>query len=170
MSPYYFFFSSFHKIWTIVLQQNWCSCVIFFLFLLKIAYPPIRTCRVAFHARLKPSVTLGSKQIVVFDDVITNIGQAYDQHSGFFTAPCDGIYFFACTFLRGRGVELNLQMVKNNNEISRGHAATGGGSQTGSMNAVVYLRKGEVVKIRHFPGVGSENIHDDWCFFTGYSV
>lgn len=146
MSPYYFFFSSFHKIWTIVLQQNWCSCVIFFLFLLKIAYPPIRTCRVAFHESLKPSVTLGSKQIVVFDDVITNIGQAYDQHSGFFTAPCDGIYFFACTFLRGRGVELNLQMVKNNNEISRGHAATGGGSQTGSMNAVVYLRKGDVSK------------------------
>ncbi|OPL33735.1 hypothetical protein AM593_02595, partial [Mytilus galloprovincialis] len=100
---------------------------------------PISSIEVAFHARLKPYITLGSRQTVIFDQVITNIGKAYNQHTGHFTAPYDGIYFFACTFLRPHNATpLHLQMVKNSNEISRGHAASGGGSQTGSMNAVCY--------------------------------
>ncbi|CAC5359439.1 unnamed protein product [Mytilus coruscus] len=120
---------------------------------------PISSIEVAFHARLKPSVTLGSTQTVIFDQVITNI------------APDDGIYFFACTFLRPHTAsELHLQMVQNSSEISRGHAATGGGSQEGSMNAVVYMHKGDVVKVRHYPGLGSEIIHGDWSFFTGYRI
>lgn len=120
---------------------------------------------------MKPYVTLGSSQIVVFDQVITNIGQAYNPHTGIFTAPNDGIYFFACTFLRPpTATQLHLQMVQNSTEISRGHAATGGGSQAGSMNAVVYMHTGDVVKVRHYPGVGSEIIHGDWSFFTGYRI
>ncbi|CAG2233470.1 C1QL [Mytilus edulis] len=131
----------------------------------------ISSTEVAFHARLKPYVTLGSSQIVVFDQVITNIGQAYNPNTGIFTAPNDGIYFFACTFLRPpTATQLHLQMVQNSTEISRGHAATGGGSQAGSMNAVVYMHTGDVVKVRHYPGVGSEIIHDDWSFFTGYCI
>lgn len=131
----------------------------------------ISSTEVAFHARLKPYVTLGSSQTVIFDQVITNIGNGYNQHTGHFTAPDDGIYFFACTFLRPHtGTQLHLQMVQNSTEISRGHAATGGGSQEGSMNAVVYMHKGDVVKVRHFPGVGSEIIHGDWSFFTGYRI
>ncbi|XP_063438552.1 complement C1q tumor necrosis factor-related protein 3-like [Mytilus trossulus] len=131
----------------------------------------ISSIEVAFHARLTPYITLGSRQTVIFDQVITNIGQAYNQHSGHFTAPFDGIYFFACTFLRPHNATvLHLQMVKNSNEISRGHAASGGGSQTGAMNAVVYLHKGDVVKVRHFPGLGPQIIHGDWSFFTGYRI
>ncbi|XP_063438549.1 complement C1q tumor necrosis factor-related protein 3-like [Mytilus trossulus] len=127
--------------------------------------------KVAFHARLTPSVTLGSTQTVIFDHVITNIGKAYNQHTGHFTAPFNGIYFFACTFLRPHtATQLHLQMVQNSTEISRGHAATGGGSQEGSMNAVVYMHKGDVVKVRHYPGLGSEIIHGDWSFFTGYRI
>nr|CBX41728.1 putative C1q domain containing protein MgC1q79 [Mytilus galloprovincialis] len=139
--------------------------------LLGDTYSPISSTEVAFHARLKPHVTLGSSQTVVFDQVITNIGQAYNPHTGVFTAPSDGIYFFASTFLRPHtATQLHLQMVLNSTEISRGHAATGGGSQEGSMNAVVYMHTGDVVKVRHFPGFGSEIIHGDWSFFTGYRI
>ncbi|XP_063437350.1 complement C1q tumor necrosis factor-related protein 3-like [Mytilus trossulus] len=139
--------------------------------LLGDTYSPISSTEVAFHARLKPYVTLGSSQTVVFDKVITNIGQAYNPHTGHFTAPNDGIYFFACTFLRPHtATQLHLQMVQNSTEISRGHAATGGGSQAGSMNAVVYMHTGDVVNVRHYPGVGSEIIHGDWSFFTGYRI
>ncbi|CAG2222966.1 unnamed protein product [Mytilus edulis] len=132
---------------------------------------PISSIQVAFHARLKPYITLGSRQTVIFDQLITNIGQAYNKHTGHFTAPYDGIYFFACTFLRPyNATVLHLQMVKNSSEISRGHAASGGGSQAGAMNAIVYLHKGDVVKVRHFPGFGPEIIHGDYSFFTGYRI
>ncbi|XP_052084880.1 complement C1q tumor necrosis factor-related protein 3-like isoform X2 [Mytilus californianus] len=131
----------------------------------------ISSIEVAFHARLKPYVNLGSTQTVIFDQVITNIGKGYNQHTGHFTAPDGGIYFFVCTFLRPyTATQLHLQMVQNSSEISRGHAATGGGSQAGSMNAVVYMHKGDVVKVRHYPGVGSEIVHGDWSFFTGYHI
>ncbi|VDI05781.1 Hypothetical predicted protein [Mytilus galloprovincialis] len=122
--------------------------------------------QVAFHARLTQHVTLGTTQTVIYDHVITNIGKAYNQHTGHFTAPCNGIYFFACTFLQ-TSTSLMLQIVQNSSEISRGHAPRGG-SIAGSMNAVIYLHKGDVVKVRHYPGRRLETIRGDWSFFTGY--
>ncbi|VDI05777.1 Hypothetical predicted protein [Mytilus galloprovincialis] len=123
--------------------------------------------KVAFHARLTPHVALGSTQTVIFDHVITNIGKAYNQHTGHFTAPFNGIYMFACTFLQKRGSGVHLQMVNNSSEISKGHGASGAGV-AGVMNAVIYLQKGDVVKVRHYPGKGSQTILGGWSFFTGY--
>lgn len=36
-------------------------------------------------------------QTVIFDHVETNIGQAYNQHSGVFTVPISGVYIFSYT-------------------------------------------------------------------------
>ncbi|VDI77697.1 Hypothetical predicted protein [Mytilus galloprovincialis] len=83
-----------------------------------------------------------------------------------FTAPSNGIYFFACTFLQ-YGVRLHLQMVQNSSEISKGYAQRGDAA-SGSMSAVIYLNKGDVVKVRHYPGQGSQTIHGDWSYFMGY--
>ncbi|XP_076080424.1 heavy metal-binding protein HIP-like [Mytilus galloprovincialis] len=127
---------------------------------------PIPSSKVAFHARLTNSITLGSTQTVIFDHVITNIGKAYNQHTGHFTAPSNGIYFFACTFLQ-YGVRLHLQMVQNSSEISKGYAQRGDAA-SGSMSAVIYLNKGDVVKVRHYPGQESQTIHGDWSYFMGY--
>ncbi|CAC5413974.1 C1QL [Mytilus coruscus] len=127
--------------------------------------------RVAFHARLSQHVTLGSSQTVIFDDVITNISNAYDHLTGLFTAPYDGVYFFASSFLKtGASPSLHLEMMKNGASISKGHAAAGNASESGSMNAIVSLKLGDVIKIRHFEGTSIETIHGDWSFFTGYHV
>ncbi|XP_063436175.1 heavy metal-binding protein HIP-like [Mytilus trossulus] len=131
---------------------------------------PIPSSKIAFHARLTtPYVTLGSTQTVIFDHVITNIGKAYNKHTGHFTAPLNGIYVFACTFLKSGNKALHLQIVQNSSEISKGHAPSGG-DIGGSMNAVIYLHKGDVVKVRHYPGRGSQTIHGKWSFFTGYHL
>ncbi|XP_063438550.1 complement C1q-like protein 4 [Mytilus trossulus] len=126
--------------------------------------------RVAFHARLSTDVTLGSSQTVIFDDVITNIGSAYDFRTGHFTSPNDGVYFFASTFLKtGSSSSLHLQMIKNNDMISQGHAASGD-FEAGSMNALVSLKRGDSVLVRHHAGSGIESIHGGWGFFSGYQV
>lgn len=124
-----------------------------------------------FHAKVTSDTALGTAQTVIFDSVITNIGNAYNPQTGHFTAPHDGVYFFASSFLKTTGTPaLHLQMVKNTDEISKGHASTASGPESGSMNAVVELKKNDVVKIRHHPSQGSETIHGEWSYFTGYLI
>lgn len=48
---------------------------------------------VGFSAQLSSKVNSGSQpKTVVFDYVITNIGNAYDEKTGIFTAPVAGLY------------------------------------------------------------------------------
>ena len=121
---------------------------------------------IAFHARLSNDAVLKHGQTVVFDDAITNIGNAYNPHAGHFTAPYDGVYFFTTSFLKRLSSNLHLYMLKNSRIISRGHATNStSGSIAGSMNAAIFLKKGDIVKI-----VGSGRIHGDWSFFTGHII
>ena len=124
---------------------------------------------IAFHARLSNDVVLKHGQTVVFDHVITNIGNAYNPHTGHFTAPYDGAYFFTTSFLKRYSSDLHLSMLKNSRIISRGHATnSASGSVAGSMNAAIFLKKGDVVKIVGFRVTAK--IHGDWSFFTGHII
>ena len=108
-------------------------------------------------------------QTVVFDHVITNIGNAYNHHTGHFTAPYDGLYFFTVSLLKRYSVNLTLTMLINSRTISRGHATNStSGATTGSMNSAVFLKKGDVDRI-----IGSSvnaRIRCDWTYFTGHII
>ena len=60
-------------------------------------------------------------------------------------------------------------MLINGRKISRGHATNStSGATTGSMNAAVFLKKGDVVRI-----IGSSvnaRIHGDWTYFTSHII
>ena len=60
-------------------------------------------------------------------------------------------------------------MLINSGTISRGHATNStSGATTGSMNAAVFLKKEDVVRI-----IGSSvnaRIHDDWTYFTVHII
>ncbi|XP_071125818.1 protein BCAP-like [Mytilus edulis] len=47
---------------------------------------------VGFNAVLTHDVSLGPHQTLVFDTVITNVGQAYEPRDGQFSAPYSGLY------------------------------------------------------------------------------
>lgn len=129
------------------------------------------TRRVAFHSCLTTNLALGSTQTVIFDQDILNDGGAYNSSTGHFTAPYGGIYYFSSTFLKTGAVPLHLQMVRNDDEIVRAHAAPTPHLEIGSMTAVVSLTKGDIVKVRHYPGKGPEEvIHADWSLFTGFLI
>ena len=48
---------------------------------------------IGFHARL--TSTMGQQGILLFDDILSNVGNNYDPSSGQFTAARQGIYFFS---------------------------------------------------------------------------
>lgn len=123
--------------------------------------------RVSFYARLTKHVALGATQTVIFDEVITNNGHAYNKHTGHFTAPRDGTYYFATSFITSSG-STHMQMMKNVKDIGKGVAYPDKGS-TGSINAIVNLKKGDVILLRHCAGYGAETIYGHrWSEFVGY--
>lgn len=59
----------------------------------------------------------------------------------------------------------HLEMIKNSVVISRGRA-----HGSGSMQAVVKLMTGDVVRCRHWSGSGSETVYKNFSFFSGYLI
>ena len=58
---------------------------------------------VAFLATLADHAeSLGADQIIAFENVITNVGDAYNSHAGVFIAPVSGIYVFSTSIMSYR--------------------------------------------------------------------
>jgi hypothetical protein len=106
---------------------------------------------------LTKNVALGTAQTVIFDEVVTNNGHAYNKHTGHFTAPRDGTYYFATSFLNVSG-STHLQLMKNDQDVGRGLSYPDHAS-TGSLNVIVNLKKGDVILLRHLAGAGAETIY-----------
>ncbi|KAJ8311024.1 hypothetical protein KUTeg_011425 [Tegillarca granosa] len=72
---------------------------------------------VAFTASLtQTKQILGEHQAIEYDNVITNLGNAYDPRHGHFTAPVKGLYLFSVTLMSSYGSnpnDLNAELVKN---------------------------------------------------------
>ncbi|XP_053400797.1 uncharacterized protein LOC128557447 [Mercenaria mercenaria] len=69
---------------------------------------------VAFTVGLSQSeVTLGDHSIVIFDNVFTNIGSAYQKNTGILIAPIKGAYVFSLTMAVSPGQHLYLEIVKD---------------------------------------------------------
>ena len=52
---------------------------------------------VAFSAKLTTDVNLGQDQTVAYNNVITNVGGAYDPNTGYFTSLVKGVYIFSAS-------------------------------------------------------------------------
>lgn len=55
----------------------------------------------------------GDHQVIVFDNVVTNVGNAYNSHVGIFVAPVNGIYVFSVTLFSPASVSFHANIVKN---------------------------------------------------------
>ncbi|CAC5371555.1 unnamed protein product [Mytilus coruscus] len=109
---------------------------------------------VAFYAYMsKDELQPGKHHILVFDDVKTNVGLAYNKHTGTFTAPVTGVYVFIWTVVCGRHNFNFSQLVINSDpfgailtdsdEVDDIHTVTG--------SVVAELNQGDVVYVRTHP-------------------
>lgn len=91
--------------------------------------------------------------VLVFDDVRTNIGFAFNRISGMFTAPIDGAYAFTWTIFSDKHsyifsqIVINTQsftsLITDSDEITDYHSSTS--------LIIVSLNRGDVVYIRTHP-------------------
>ena len=88
-------------------------------------------------------------QILAFDKVITNVGNAYHPHSGTFIAPRSGVYVFIWTIRLNTNRYHTTELLHDNNVINSIYlnpASNIDGTVTGT--AVVRVNQGEDVVIR----------------------
>ncbi|KAL4224167.1 Complement C1q-like protein 4 [Mactra antiquata] len=113
---------------------------------------------VAFFATITKAAedNLGIHQNLIFEDVLTNIGNGYSNHHGVFTVPVSGIYLLTSSVLSRHGQEYWAEMVVNGSPIARLNGyGTDGRHATGTQTAIVFLNKGDDVAIQNYINVDS---------------
>lgn len=111
--------------------------------------------KVAFSAALFPSdayLEAGEKELnVVFSEILTNVGQAYNSITGFFSAPVRGVYYFRFTVLDHLTTRsMNIRMVKNESQqiMRLSEADTDGKGTYLTGGVVLQLEVGDLVNLR----------------------
>ncbi|XP_053373708.1 complement C1q and tumor necrosis factor-related protein 9A-like [Mercenaria mercenaria] len=126
--------------------------------------------RPAFTARLSAHLTkLGHNQPIIFDNIVTNIGQAYSGTTGVFTAPKDGVYYFVATILSFSGQHVETEIVKNGDSMVRLYSY-GKFYDQGTSGVVLQLNASDEVWVRNM-GTNGENVHgSNWSTFSGFQI
>jgi hypothetical protein len=75
--------------------------------------PPPDVAKIAFYAVLTQDLSLDQHQIVEYDKVITNVGNAYDSRHGHFSSPVKGVYMMSFTLMNVGGRPMDIEMVRN---------------------------------------------------------
>ena len=125
----------------------------------------------AFHANVNGHVSLHDNEMIRFDQVLTNLGSAYDGNIGMFQCPTPGYYVFFVAFLIYPQKRLEAEIVKNGNVIQRVYAGTQYiGDGPGSNMVIVQLQQGDRVWVKvhgkyHHTG---DLLDGPWCTFNGF--
>ena len=128
---------------------------------------------IAFYATLSAHTTLGQKQTIEFDQILTNIGNGYNGVSGVFTVPITGVYQFSTTMLQFTSTqnEIHTQLMKNNNVVGQNFGNSNRASAT--QTVIVSAQKGDIVYVRHHELIGTtpQTIHGlGYSSFCGFLI
>lgn len=127
---------------------------------------------IAFHANLKSHLNnVPVNSTIKFENVQLNKGNGYDPKTGIFTAPEDGVYSFAWSFLSQAGGTVYIAAVVDNADHAHTCIETQQSKFINTSGHLLYeLRKGNKVWIRtwHIPATF---IHGGfYTYFSGSKI
>ncbi|KAL4225873.1 positive regulation of adiponectin secretion [Mactra antiquata] len=130
---------------------------------------------IAFSATLTSDINpLGDNQVVLYDNVITNVGGAYDVRHGAFRAPVSGAYKFTFSVLQGTSqMWIAVDLVKNGAPIGRIRTGDYSYYAIGTNIVTVHLDAGDDVWVQHQELAGSDRImtlKGGYSMFTGHLI
>lgn len=102
---------------------------------------------VAFSAILDHTVILGPLQIVKYNKILTNIGNAYDPHHGHAIVRTKGIYLVSVTGMNDGAHDIHLELVRNDDLIGTLYLGKNGWSAM-SQTLVLSLDENDLIWVR----------------------
>ncbi|XP_078028639.1 uncharacterized protein LOC144464689 [Epinephelus lanceolatus] len=107
--------------------------------------------KVAFYTALTDAGTLGPFNTDItlkYSKVFTNIGNAYNPATGFFTAPVKGVYYLQFTVCGNLQGSMGVQLYKNNQQIMHnGERKEEGGAEYLTNSVVLELKTGDEIHL-----------------------
>ncbi|XP_063431069.1 heavy metal-binding protein HIP-like [Mytilus trossulus] len=103
---------------------------------------------VAFLAELTKSVT-SQNQIILFDSVKLNLGNAYFNVHGNFIAPVSGLYQFSVTACAATNHYIVLELIVNARVVGKVLTGDTGYNECSSNSFLVQLSTGDDVYVQH---------------------
>ncbi|KAH3864519.1 hypothetical protein DPMN_027539 [Dreissena polymorpha] len=110
--------------------------------------------QVAFYAQSTHGrINVGEHQTIVFDQVVTNVGNAYNKFSGMFTAPVSGTYAIFWSTFNGHHTHLLSELVHNANVVGLAwsDAYDHDDGEMASNQAVLPMNAGDIAYVRSAP-------------------
>ncbi|KAL4007840.1 hypothetical protein ACER0C_001692 [Sarotherodon galilaeus] len=104
--------------------------------------------------------------ILIFKHVFTNIGNAYNPHTGIFTAPVRGVYHFDWSVYARANNKTGAALFRNGEHIFLAYENPTSGDVSGSNAASLRLEVGDQVSVRLW---ANTRIFDDQYHHTSFS-
>ncbi|XP_059167874.1 sushi, von Willebrand factor type A, EGF and pentraxin domain-containing protein 1-like [Physella acuta] len=101
--------------------------------------------KVAFTVGLSKQLDVLLKDVVVYNEVVSNIGDNYNNTNGVFRCNIAGLYFFQIYGAANKGKELSLSLVKNKTKVVSLYSNTNQELSLAANSAVLLLEAGDEV-------------------------
>ncbi|XP_052074356.1 complement C1q-like protein 2 isoform X2 [Mytilus californianus] len=127
---------------------------------------------IAFHVNLRSDIrNLSPKAVVIFDQVVLNMGKAYNPSNGLFSCPEDGVYSFTWTALTSPNTSFESDFVVNGEVVAGNRASAYNIKQylPATKTVVVKLEKGDIANVAAH-GNSAKHIYPFWSSYSGFRV
>ncbi|KAF3697759.1 Complement C1q-like protein 2 C1q and tumor necrosis factor-related protein 10 [Channa argus] len=128
--------------------------------------------RVAFSASLQINGNIGPVNIIyplVYRNVLSNIGGHYSPHTGYFTAPVRGVYYFAFTSICWASSESSGgSLYKNGKHIVSWYGFSKNHPTSGSNSAILMLQAGDMVNVHLWSKQMISDNENNYSTFSGF--
>ncbi|XP_059167883.1 uncharacterized protein LOC131949939 [Physella acuta] len=104
-----------------------------------------QTQKVAFTVGLSKPLDVLLKDVVVYNKVVSNVGDDYNSSTGVFRCNVAGLYFFQIYGAANKGKELSLSLVKNKTKVVSLYSNTNQELSLAANSAVLLLEAGDEV-------------------------
>ncbi|XP_033733108.1 caprin-2-like [Pecten maximus] len=126
---------------------------------------------VAFFSTLNHDlIDVAKEQIIPFENVVTNNGGHYSQHSGVFTCDTEGTYVFSWTIYASYTHWIDTELIKNNHAIAYSSAGDRTFHDASGSIAVVNLSPGDMVWTRVRDRAVGSDIKALVSMFCGFKI